>query len=78
MTYLAESAVRLRQPAYANRVHALRHAGNAPWLGVLVIAWMFTSIKPMEWVAILGALSVASLLYLATRSRRMSRVADAP
>lgn len=49
-----------------------------PWLGVLVIAWMFTSIKAMEWVAILGALSVASLLYLATRSRRLSRAVDAP
>lgn len=32
-----ESAVvGMRQPAYANRVHALRRDGKAPWLGVLI------------------------------------------
>lgn len=41
-----------------------------PWLGVLVIAWMFTSIRPGEWLAILGALLGASMLYLAARARR--------
>ena len=41
-----------------------------PWLGLLVIGWMFTSIKLVEWLATLGALSVASLLYFATRARR--------
>ncbi|MCC6319750.1 MAG: amino acid permease [Gemmatimonadaceae bacterium] len=41
-----------------------------PWLGVLVIGWMFTSIRPGEWLAILVALSVATALYLATRARR--------
>lgn len=42
-----------------------------PWLGVAVIAWMFTSIRPGEWLAILGALMGASLLYFATRARRV-------
>ena len=46
-----------------------------PWLGCLVIAWMLTSIRTGEWLAILGALSGASLLYLGGRSRRSPAVA---
>jgi amino acid transporter len=49
--------------------------GLLPWLGCGVIAWMLTSIRPGEWLAILGALSGASLLYLAARSRRTPAVA---
>ena len=40
-----------------------------PWVGVLVIGWMFSSIKPEEWLAILVALLGATLLYFAARRR---------
>lgn len=45
-------------------------AAVLPWLGVAIIAWMFTSIRREEWVATLGALAAASLLYFVTRARR--------
>ncbi|MGQ0650280.1 MAG: APC family permease [Gemmatimonadaceae bacterium] len=41
-----------------------------PWLGCLIIVWMFSSINLSEWLAILGALAAACLLYFAATGRR--------
>ena len=44
--------------------------GLLPWLGVAVIAWMLTSIEPAEWLGVLVALTLASVVYfLRTRAR---------
>jgi basic amino acid/polyamine antiporter, APA family len=46
-----------------------------PWIACAVIAWMLTSIRPNEWLAVGIVLAIASVIYLATRSSRAAAVA---
>jgi basic amino acid/polyamine antiporter, APA family len=50
-------------------------ASVLPWLACLVIGWMLTSIRAMEWLAVGVVLAVASVIYMATRSSRRPAVA---
>jgi amino acid transporter len=43
--------------------------GVLPWLACAVIAWMLTSIRAAEWLALGGVLAAASLLYLRASRR---------
>lgn len=45
--------------------------GNVlPWLGILVIGWLLTSIHWDEWATLLAALALASILYWLAARRR--------
>jgi amino acid transporter len=44
--------------------------GNVlPWLGVAIIVWLLTSVRLDEWLTLLAALAVASILYWLARRR---------
>lgn len=53
--------------------------GVVPWLACGVILWMFTSIRPSEWLALCVVLAGASLIYYlrAGRRRAVRATADA-
>ena len=45
-------------------------AGIVPWLACIVILWLLTGLTRPEWLAFGVCLAVASLIYLATRTRK--------
>ena len=48
----------------------------APWLAVLVIAWLLSSITVPEWRAAALVIAAAIVVYVVTRSSRRARVAQ--
>jgi amino acid transporter len=50
-------------------------AGVVPWLACLVIAWMLTSIRLDEWLALAVALGAAVVLFVIARRRGGTRAA---
>lgn len=48
-------------------------AGVVPFLAVAVIAWMLSSIQPMEWAVVGGVMAAAAVLFAATARSRAAR-----
>jgi basic amino acid/polyamine antiporter, APA family len=66
------AAWELRRRRGPDRESALRAraSGVIPWAACAVILWMLTSVTRQEWGVAGAVIAVASLLFLATRSRR--------
>ncbi|HSU14459.1 APC family permease [Longimicrobium sp.] len=45
-------------------------AGVVPFLALAAIAYMVTSVKPLEWAVVAGVLAAAALIYFAARAAR--------
>lgn len=53
--------------------------GNVlPWLGVAIIAWLLTSVRLDEWLTLVAALAVASILYWLAARRRGGALRSTP
>ncbi|MGQ0538654.1 MAG: APC family permease [Gemmatimonadaceae bacterium] len=63
------------QPESGAVPYSMPMANVLPWLAIAVIVWLLTSVQRDEWLALILALAIATLMYVIARRRQRERFA---